>query len=141
MANSVLSFVQQRRDATSTAELINYLHTYYDPILERKRGMSFGQDAYLMGAINEIAFAGTGNPMYLLAAKKYFLLANELGPNRPQALYGLFDIYRAEGDVANTQKVANQILKNWPNDTRIAQALAQFLARSAAQPKQKAPSK
>src|SRR5580698_7977069 len=34
-ANSVLSFVQQSPNATSTHELINFLMGYYDPILSR----------------------------------------------------------------------------------------------------------
>ena len=53
--------------------------------------MSFGQDLYLMGAINETAYAHTGNPAYLAAAQKYYEEGVALGPNRPQSLYGLFD--------------------------------------------------
>src|SRR5258708_38321584 len=65
MANSVLSFVQRGTDATSTGALIDFLNTYYDPILSSGKGMSFGQNLYLEGAINEIAFATTGNGTYL----------------------------------------------------------------------------
>ena len=36
MANSVLSFVQQGSNASSTAALISYLNSYYDPILAGK---------------------------------------------------------------------------------------------------------
>ena len=89
MANSVLSFVQQGGDATSTAALIGFLNSYYDPILNSGKGMSFGQDLYLEGAINEVAFATTGDPTYLAAAQKWYQEGVALGPNRPQALYGL----------------------------------------------------
>lgn len=126
MANSILVFVQRGSDATSTSELIRYLHSYYDPIIARGVGMSFGQDIYLMGAINEIAFAHTGNPSYLGAAERYYAEGNGLGPNRPQTLYGLFDVYRAEGNVAGTEAVAQKILANWPADTGIRTAVAQF---------------
>src|SRR5258708_19677599 len=37
MANSLLSFVQRGTDATSTGALIDFLNTYYDPIIERDR--------------------------------------------------------------------------------------------------------
>jgi hypothetical protein len=80
MANSVLSFIQQGSDASSTAALIGYLNSYYDPILDQGKGMSFGQDLYLEGAINEIAFASTGDPTYLAAAEHWYQEGQTLGP-------------------------------------------------------------
>lgn len=126
MANSVLAFVQQGGNATSTAELIGYLNSYYNPILNAGKGMSFGQDLYIEGAINEIAFAQTGDPTYLIASQKWYLEGNQLGPNRPQPLYGLFDIYRAEGDTTDTIAIANTIINNW-NDPQIVSSLQTFL--------------
>lgn len=128
MANSVLSFVQQGGDASSTAALIGYLNSYYDPILNQGKGMSFGQDLYLEGAINETAFAQTGDTTYLAAAQHWYSEGVALGPNRPQALYGLFDIYRAEGDTTDTIAIGDKILTNWPSDTQIQQAMAAYLA-------------
>jgi hypothetical protein len=127
-ANSVLSLVQRGSDATTTGALIGFLDSYYGPFLARGKGMSFGQDLYLEGAVNEIAFAQTGASNYLQDALKYYQEANVLGPNRPQALYGLFDVYRAIGDATDTKAVAATILANWPTDTSIAPALAQFLS-------------
>lgn len=141
VANSVLSFVQRSQDATTTNELVTFLHSYYDPILDRGVGMSFGQDVYLMGAINEIAFAGTGDPAYLVDAQKYYTEGNTLGPDRPQALYGLFDVYRAEGNVTDTMRIANKILVNWPTDTRIGQSLEQFIDAQPTSTKKKAGAK
>lgn len=131
VANSVLSFVQQGGNATSTAELIGYLNSYYDPILNAGKGMSFGQDLYLEGAINEIAFAETGDPTYLAAAQKWYQEGNQLGPNRPQPLYGLFDVYRAEGDTTDTIAVGTTIERNWPTDTSVAQAMALYEAMTS----------
>ena len=128
MANSVLAFVQQGPDPTSTANLIGFMNSYYDPILNYGRGMSFGQDVYLEGAVNEIAFANTGNPAYLQAATKWYEEAVQLGPNRPQGLYGLFDVYRAADNVTGTIQVGEKILANWPTDTRISQVLQQYQA-------------
>jgi hypothetical protein len=126
MANSVLSFVQQGGDATSTGALIGYLNSYYDPILSAGKGMSFSQDLYLEGAVNEIAFATTGNPTYLVAAEKWYKEGVSFGPNRPQSLYGLFDVYRAEGNTTDTVAVGTTILNNWPSDVKIHQALILF---------------
>ncbi len=134
MANSVLSFVQQGGNASSTATLISYLNSYSDPILNAGKGMSFWQDLYLDGAINEIAFAQTGDPTYLVAAQKWYSEGVTLGPNRPQSLYGLFDVYRAEGNVSGTLAVGTTILKNWPTDTRITQAMALFQVKASSTP-------
>ncbi len=130
-ANSVLNFVQQSPDATSTDALVGFMMSYYDPILARGKGMSFGQDLYLVGAVNEIAFARTGQPNFLSVAQRYYQEGVADGPNRPQPLYGLFDVYRAEGNVSGTIAVADRILTNWPSDTTVQQALAQFVASAA----------
>jgi hypothetical protein len=130
-ANNILGFISQGADPTSTAVLVSFLANYYDPIIARGKGMSFGQDLYLMGAIEEMAFAHTGNPSYLLASQKYYEEGVELGPNRPQALYGLFDVYRAEGNMQSTTAIGEKILSNWPTDTSIAGSLQTFLKLAA----------
>ena len=80
-----------------------------------------------MGALHEIAFSTTGNPSYIALAKQYYEEGETLGPNRPQTLYGLFDVYRAMGDVTDAQAVAAKILADWPSDTTVPQALSAFL--------------
>lgn len=126
LGNSVLSYVQQGAGASTTAALITYLNTYYDPILDQGKGMSFGQDVYLEGAVNELAFAETGDQTYLAAALKWYKEAHTLGPNRPEALYGLFDVYRASGDTTDAIAIGQQIITNWPSDANIQQALQQI---------------
>ncbi len=135
MANNILSFVQRSNDASTTADLIAFLHGYYDPILTSGKGMSFGQDLYLMGATEEAAFVRTGNPQYLMDAQKYYETAVQLGPNRPQALYGLFDVYRFEGNVQGAVSIAQKITTLWPTDTNIQQGLAAFMAQVQQQEK------
>jgi len=125
-ANNILGFISQGADPTSTAILISFLDNYYAPIIASGKGMSFGQDLYLMGAINETAYARTGNPAYLVSAQKYYEEGVALGPNRPQSLYGLFDVYRAEGNVTSTTAIAEKILSNWPTDANIAASLQAF---------------
>jgi hypothetical protein len=128
--NSVLSFVQQNTNASATIELVNYLTMYYQPLIDRGTGMSFGQDLYLMGAVNEIAFARTGSTPLLAASQKYYEQAVALGPDRPQALYGLFDVYRAEGNLSSSIAIGNHILTNWPTDLNVRNALSAFLGKA-----------
>ena len=133
-ANNVLGFISQGADPTSTAVLVSFLNNYYEPIIAREKGMSFGQDLYLMGAINEMAYAHTGNPVYLTAAERYYGDGVTVGPNRPQSLYGLFDVYRAEGNVAGATAIGKKILSNWPTDANIANSLQAFLKTASSVP-------
>ena len=122
MATSVLGFVQQSTDASTTANLIDFTTKYFEPILSKEKGMSFGQDVYLMGMINEIAFTKTMDSQFLLNAQKYYSEAVKLGPNRPQGLYGLFDVYNIEKNIPQAEAIGKRILHNWPSDTNVASA-------------------
>ena len=137
MANSVLGFVQNSPNASSTDELLSYLDGYYAPIISRGRGMSFGQDLYLEGAIHEVAFVKTQEPTDLQLAEQYYLEGHALGPERPQPLYGLFDVYRFMGDEADTLSTAQTILTLWPTDTNIRAALAAMQVMPTSSPKGK----
>lgn len=140
-ANNVLGFIQHGTDATTTRDLVSFLNGYYDPILNSGKGMSFGQDLYLEGAVNELAFVQTGDPTYLQAAIKYYSEGHALGPNRPQPLYGLFDVFRAMGDIKDAQAVGEAILANWPSDTRVVASLEQLLAPTSSAKSAKAKTK
>ena len=67
-----------------------------------------------------------------MAAEKYFTESYELGPKRPQALFGLFDVYRAKGDVQKVTEISNQILEQWPTEERTRQAVKEFMDRVSA---------
>ncbi len=133
-ANNILSFLSQGADATSTAVLMSFVNSYYAPIIAQGKGMSFGQDLYLMGALNEVAYMRTGNPAYIADSRKYFEKAVALGPNRPQSLYGLFEVYRIGGDIAGMEKIGEKILSNWPSDAIIAASLRSLLNTASSTP-------
>lgn len=132
-ANFALSTVQRAKRPELGRAISKYVDAYYAPIIARGRGMSFNQNLYVLGAWNEVVYVQTRDPAYLTQAKKYFEQSLELGPFRPQALYGLFDIYRLAGDAAGATAIGQRILDQWPTDARTAQALKAFLA--AQQPK------
>ena len=137
-ANNVANGLQSVSDPKAVDELINYINAYYDPIISRGKGMSFGQNLYILGMMNEIAFiktnsAGAPNPTYLKAAEKYFTMAHQLGPKRPQGLYGLLDVYRMEGNLDGFKKIADQVLSQWPDDEKVKNVVAQTLKNSPAQ--------
>ena len=128
--NIAMDLTNRNDDPIVISQLMDFVDEYYGPIIEREKGMSFGQDLYLLGALNEVAFLKTKDQKYFVKSKFYFEKAHELAPQRPQPLYGLLDIYRIEGNVQMVQKIANQILSQWPGDERTIGALADFLQRA-----------
>lgn len=118
--NIVMNTIQGGAPSAETLrELVDFIERYYRPIIDRGRGMSFGQNVYLLGLINQIAYIQTQQVPYLQAAKEYYEMGYELGPKRPEILYGLFDVYRIIGDREKVSAITEQILKQWPNDERI----------------------
>ncbi len=130
-ANVILGVVQQTDQPEAIADLMNFIESYYKPIVERGVGMSFEQNMYLLGALNELAFVKTKDVKFLSAAHNYFEKGLRLGPKRPQFLYGMFDIYRIEGNVEGAKAIAAQILAQWPDDQRVKSGLEEFLKKVA----------
>src|SRR5258708_6104973 len=83
-ANVVLNLLQRGGDPKTfpsiVEALMSFTGTYYDPVIARGHGMSFEQNLYILGAMNELAFAQTKNPQYLQAAGNYYLQGLKLGP-------------------------------------------------------------
>ena len=129
IANAVLGIVQNNNDPKLLSEVVNYIEGYYKPIVDRGRGMSFEQNLYLLGAINEMAFTKTGDARYLRNSHEYYSEGLTLGPRRPQFLYGMFDIFRMEGNIKGATDIARQITTSWPTDTRTTAALDDFLVK------------
>ncbi len=127
MANTIANSFQNVPQKEGVDELVRYVESYFKPIIDRNRGMSFGQDIYILGAMNEFAFIKTGDKKYLQAAENYFKRSVILGPKRPQGLYGLLDVYRMEGNIEGFKITAEQILSQWPDDARTKSVYDQFM--------------
>ena len=135
-ANTVLSSLQNI-PLEGVDQIMGFTESYYEPIVSRGRGMSFGQDLYLLGSLNEVAFLKTEKAGYLDDAEKYFRKAQELGPKRPQPLYGLFDVYRIKGDALRAITIGQQILDQWPTDAKVRGILQSVAEGTSSGPKTK----
>jgi hypothetical protein len=107
------------------------VNRYMGPIMASGRGLSFDQNAYMMAALNQTAYLSSKDPKYLNDAEKFFKLGLEKSPNRPQFLYGLFDIYRTNGDKVKAKETADKILSLWPDDVRVGAALQEVFNPTA----------
>lgn len=112
------------QNAQLTASILDFVRGYFDPIIKRGKGMSFQQDLYIMGLEYQIAYVQTHTPAYLDQSEAYFKQSIQMAPKRPQAYYGLFDVYRLRGDKANADATARHILELWPTDTNLQDYLA-----------------
>ena len=102
-----------------TKALTDFVNKYYIPTLAKNRGLSFDQDLYILGLMNEGAAIQTRDGRYADAAQGYFERGLTLSPRRPQFLYGLFDVFRMKGDLPSAQKTGEKILSFWPADPKI----------------------
>jgi hypothetical protein len=109
--------------------LLVFLNTFYNPIIENGRGMSFDQNLYVLGAGNENAYTITHDSKYLLTAQQYFEQGLANSPKRPQFIYGLFDVYRIEGSMEGAKKMLDLITTYWPQDQRVKPAFDDFVKK------------
>lgn len=129
-ASSILGLLRNVENKEAVASLIEFIEYYYAPIIAKPRGMSFGQDLYILGAMNELALVKTREVGYLEKARFYFGKSIELSPRRPQSLYGMFDTLRFQGDVEGASKIGEQILAQWPHDETTRKALTELIEKS-----------
>lgn len=64
-----------------------------------------------------------GKDEYFKKTEGYFKKIREIGPDLPQGLYGLFDLYRATGQKERVREFGGLILKNWPDDKNVQTVL------------------
>ena len=124
--SNIISIIQNIQDATITTDLVNFIGRYYKPILRHPDGLNFAQNLLIWGTINEYAGFATKNPTEIETALQAFIEGLQLSPDRPQFLYSLFQMYQALRENSQAILVGKEILKNWPNDTQTAKALAQL---------------
>ncbi|MCR4328824.1 MAG: hypothetical protein NUV53_04970 [Patescibacteria group bacterium] len=118
--NVASSLARGVSDPEIAQELIRFVESYFEPIVLRGRGMSFGQDLYILGSLHRIAYDQGNDPVHLDAAIRFFSQGLDLSPQRPQFLYALLDVVRLKGDGESALAIAQQINAQWPNDGRIA---------------------
>ncbi len=122
MVLNVISANGQNLDLTSN--MVQYIEGHFRPIMESGRGMSFTQNLYVLGNINQLAFIKTHDSRYLEAARQIYLAGYARGEKRPQFLYGLIDVYRLSGDANGILGVSGKVLALWPTDERVSQLVA-----------------
>lgn len=107
-------------------DLVNFVESFYAPIIKRGRVASIGQSLYALGWLHYSALMKTGDIRYLAVVISYLEDGLIVSPNRPQFLYGLFDAYRLAGDLKRAKEVGEKIVSLWPMDEKVAAILKEL---------------
>ena len=135
MASEVTGFIGRGTTSPEIEEdLTKFVEGYFSPFIERGKGMSFGQDLYILGTLQRIVYQHSKNAEHLTAAGRYFAKGLELGPRRPQFLYGLLDVSILEGNRERVVRLAEQIHAQWPGDARVNELLKVLAGTSSPTP-------
>lgn len=87
------------------------------------KGLNYSQDLLIEASIISTYAEKYNKPDILPAAEELYKEGLQLSPNRPQFLYGLFSLYLTEGKSAEAKTIGEEILKYWPTDKNVANAV------------------
>jgi len=76
-----------------------------------------------MGIVYQAAWLLYADETYAGKAEELYLEGLKISPNRPQFLYGLFDLYASGGRRAEAIEIGKEIVRFWPNDSLLEQKL------------------
>lgn len=106
--------------------LLRFNEKYFAPTIGAGRGGNFTQNFVLAGALYQSAGIVLNDASYFKKAEQYYTEGLKYSPKRPQLLYGLFDTYRALGDVSSAKKIGATMLSYWPDDEDIIEKLQEL---------------
>ncbi len=127
-------FIRQikKENLNLVADIMREIDRYYPSIIQRGRGLSFGQDILVYGNINLVAGIKTGDTSYLQTAEQVYRKGIAISPTRPQFLYALLDLAHLRGDREESIRLAKKIVSFWPDDMRTQEILASLQREKAA---------
>ena len=76
-----------------------------------------------MGIIYQTAWLLYRDGDYAATAEELYLNGLEVSPDRPQFLYGLFDLYLSGGREKEALEVGKEIARLWPTDSSVRQRI------------------
>jgi len=77
----------------------------------------------ILGQLYGTLWQRYGNESDFEKSEQYLLKARELGPKLPPVLLPLFDLYQKKGDAEGVRDVGGEILRYWPGEGFVKEAL------------------
>ncbi|MGC9610780.1 MAG: tetratricopeptide repeat protein [Minisyncoccia bacterium] len=83
------------------------------------KGLNYTQTQLMLANVHYLNWVNAKNKADFDKTEEYYKEVVKLSPNRPQALYGLFQLYYSNKDVDNTLSMADKILSVWPDNQKL----------------------
>lgn len=99
--------------------LIDYTINRITPVLENEASPELTKMLLKAAIVYQTGWLLYGDEKYFQQAEFYLLQGLEKSPNRPQFLYGLFDLYSAKKENAKALGIGETIIRLWPKDSYI----------------------
>ena len=116
-SSDILNVINQQNFSEPTSRfLVNYMGKYL--FEDNVRHLIMG------GAFYKTLWQNSGNEEDFKKSEEYFKKAYSIGPKLPPVLYNLLDLYRLRDDRENMEKIGEEILRYWPDDVGIKQAIS-----------------
>lgn len=120
----MLNIISQQDNKAVVDAIINDVEQNSGPVLEApEKAFNYWQSVYTMGLIYRVAAMKFNDENYYQKALQTFKEGLRYSSNRPNLLYGLFDLYLARGDKEKAKEIGIEILKHWPKDNEVRNAV------------------
>jgi len=128
LGNSTLSILSSQKNLPKNIaeELLKFNLKYFEPIINNSRGGNASQNILILGQIYHTMAMSYNDINYLNNAIDYYKKGLDNSPRRPQFLYSLLEAYQVKRDYPSAIKIGEEILKYWPADTQIKQAVEEM---------------
>ncbi len=128
LGNTTLSILSSQKNLPKNIaeELLKFNLKYFEPIINNSRGGNASQNFLVMGQIYHALALNYNDLNYLNIAIDYYQKGLVNSPRRPQFLYSLFEAYQAKRDYNSAIKTGEEILKYWPADDKVKQAVEEM---------------
>ena len=132
VVDQLTNIIRSRPPEEVGESIINYAEEVTHPVLVNSRSPELTRMILKMGIVYQTAWSVYENEVYAKAAEDLYLKGLEISPNRPQFLYGLFDLYFSKNDTGKAVEIGREIIRFWPTDLSIERRL-QLLTEHSSQ--------
>ncbi len=124
LENQIGGIVAQKPPQQVADALVAYADSISRVAKSENESSNFVQEIVILGSIHATNFANYKEKRDYDMALALFQKGLVLSPNRPQFLYGLFQLYVNAGEKDNARATAEKILSIWPGDKKMQEAMS-----------------
>ncbi len=123
MTEQLLNLLRSSPPKAIGEMVINYTEEITKPVLNNPASPELTKIILKLAILYQTGWSLYQDKIYALRAEELYLRGLEVSPNRPQFLYGLFDLYLATGNRVKAVAVGEEIIRFWPTDSLVKQNL------------------